>query len=238
MSQDRPISVYSPELLLGVAEQLQQSYVLIARQAEAAEAQSLPLSADSVRTSAEHALQVIDAFNTGLRTILSSRSEVIEPVGVAAVLYDTAQALQAQATQHDVRVRLDLDSRYQPVCAHRASLQAALIALGGALVEGLSSEPKATQTHELRLTAHQSRYGMVLGFYSKHVLPGVQLLRSEKSQPQDMQPFVSASHSKNSGIFTADALLGTMQASLTPSKHKSLHGIGVVLPKAHQLQMV
>ncbi len=230
--------ILTQHLLLTVVEQLKLPLINIARRAELAGSVPEPAALDTIRITADAALQLLDNYLLGVQLAGQGTSMFeTEPVSVAAVLHDAGNQLQPLAKAYGVQLDLQVDGRYGPVMAHRRGLQAALVSLGYALVEALPAQ-EAPQLR-LHMSAHRCRYGIVAGLYCETGRITAQALRlGRQLQGRARQPLNFLSHSTGAGVFVADAILHAMQVHLTASRHRHMYGLGAVLPLNPQLQFV
>lgn len=227
---------HNDELLLTVAEQLKLPLLQIARDAELAQLTQAD-ALQSIRGTADSALQLIDSFMLGLRLQNSDYQLAVEPVSVSAVLYDTSQRLSAIAKRYGVALDIHIAGRYGTVMAHHQALEAALVSLGTSLIEALPAE-QGTPV-QLQLATHRCRYGIVAGLYAAtNDLHNDILTRGRRLQGKARQPLAGLTHTSGAGVFIADSILQAMQLTLKVSRHNGLHGFGVVLPANQQLQLV
>lgn len=234
--QTQTSPILSQHLLLGLTEELKLPLLRIARRSE-----QLVLSGQTdlttIQTTADSALRLLDSYALGVRLALEQDNLAREPVSVSSVLYDTGQQLDALAKSYGVALQLNVAGRFEPVVAHRQGLQAALVALGAALIEALPAQE--TSQLSLQLATHRSRYGIVAGLYADTRQLATDVLRRGRAlQRRSRQPLVAVSHSSGAGIFIADAILEAMGLSLKTSRHQRLYGLGTVLQPNHQLRLV
>ena len=233
--------VLTQQLLLSVIDQIKVPLLTIARQAELGGIASGQGQADlnAIRITADSALLLLDNYLLGVRLASQHAGSIeTEPVSVAAVLHDAGEQLYPFAKTYGVTLDLQIDGKYGPVMAHRLALQAALVSLGYALVEALPAQESAQL--RLQLSAHRCRYGIVAGMYSnvQDISSSRALRLARLLQGRARQPLLTVSHSSAAGIFVADAILHAMRTKLSTSRHRHLHGLGVVLPLNPQLQLV
>ena len=236
---DKDLSpILTEHLLLSVIEQLKLPLLQIARQAEMATLQPGALDLGKVQTTADTALRLLDNYALGVQLAAQNGlTFTVEPVSVAAVLYDAGVALEPFAKAYGVHLDLQIDGKYGPVMAHRQALQAALVSLGHALVEALPALETPQLT--LQLSAHRCRYGIVAGLYCNTEQITTQALRlGRQLYGRARQPLGAVSHTNAAGVFVADAILHAMDTQLVVSRHHRLHGLGAVLPLNPQLQLV
>jgi hypothetical protein len=240
MSQGRQASgdqpILSQELLLNVAEELKLPLLQIARQAEQASLSGRAVSGE-IQATAETALRLLDNYALAVRLRLESERLDIEPVSVSSVLYDAGQQLDSYAKSYGVELELHIAGRYGTVMAHRQGLEAALVSLGGALIEALPAQESPRL--RLQLATHRSRYGIVAGLYSQTpALTNTALQRGRRLQRHSRQPLLTLSHTSGAGVFVADAILQAMRLRLRASRHHRLYGLGTVLPPNNQTRLV
>jgi hypothetical protein len=228
-------AILSQQLLLSVAEELKWPLLQIARRAELGQT-----SADfaSIQTAADSALQLLDNYALSVRLQLAPQTFELEPVSVSSVLYDAGQRLNGLARFYGVDLELSIAGRYEPVMAHRAGLEAALVSLGTSLIEALPA--RGSSQLKLQLATHRCRYGIVAGLYSDDPKLTTQNLAIGRGLQvaNSRQPLPTLTHTAGAGIFVADTLFSAMRLRLTASRHNRLYGLGAVLPPTNQLQLV
>jgi hypothetical protein len=228
--------ILSQQLLLSVAEELKLPLLQIARQAEYCEGQS-QADLQSIRTTADAALRLLDNYALGVRLSLEPQLLEREAISVSSVLYDSGQQLDALAKNYGVELELHIAGKFGTVMAHRQGLQAALVSLGGALIEALPAL-EGTQL-KLQLATHRSRYGIVAGVYADtKQLSNQALQKGRRLQTHSRQPLLNLTHTSGAGIFVAESILQAMELKLTASRHHRLYGLGTVLQSNNQLQLV
>ncbi|HVX23951.1 MAG TPA: hypothetical protein VG992_01250 [Candidatus Saccharimonadales bacterium] len=231
-------SIASEQLLLTVAEQLKLPLLQIARQAEQAQLTGETSHQATIRSTAESALRLLDYYALGIRLHHQAGQLDMEPVSIAAVLYDAGQQLTGLARAYGVDLDLHIAGKFGPVIAHRQGLQAALVSLGAAFIEALPAHESTGQL-KLQLATHRCRYGIVAGLYTDDAqLTAAQLRQGRRLLAQSRQPLVGFSPSSGAGIFVADSILQAMQLRLRSSRHHGLFGLGAVLTPTNQLQLV
>jgi signal transduction histidine kinase len=234
------------QLFLAMAEELKLPLQYIARQAEL---QSLPMPQPAanrqeclqqIQTSADLTLQLLDSYLLSLRLSLQPASQLdMEPVSVSAVLQATAHQLRAVARQYGVTIEVHIQGRYEPVVAHRQALQAALIALGYAVIEALPAAHGGKAVQHMQLATHRTKQGIVAGIYGDlaALTPG-SLARAKQLHGHVRQPMVESMAGSAAGIFVADALLGAMSSRLRVGRFNKTPGFAVTLPALEQMQLV
>lgn len=222
-------------LLSALAEQLKMPLIQIARGAELAHKRNDAASYVDISYTADMALRLIDSYLLSIE-MQALPSLELEPVSISATLQDTAHALGQLARQYDTELVVDVKGKYQPVMAHRKSLESALMSLGYAFIESSSgSEDGRTVV----LGAHQSKGGLIVGTYgSQPAMNSNMLRRGNALFGTAKQPLPGLSSTAGAGVFVANALLRSMNAPLRSSRHSSLSGLAATFLPSHQLSLV
>lgn len=222
-------------LLRALAEQLKLPLLQIARNAELAQATRDTGSYADISYTADMALRLIDSYLLSVE-LQAQPSLQLEPVSVSAALQDTAHALSQLARQYDTDLVIDIKGRYQPVMAHRSSLESALTSLGYAFIESTAADE---QRHKVILGAHQSSKGLVVGAYGNQPkISSSALARSIALFGSAKQALPQLSGSAGAGVFIAHSLLRSINAPLHVSRHNTLSGVAATLSPSHQLSLV
>lgn len=222
-------------LLRALAEQLKLPLLQIAREAELASQSNDKTALNSISYTADMALRLVDSYLLSVQLQALPMLE-LEPVSVSAVLQDTAHRLNQLAKQYDCELEVHLSGKYEPVMAHRQSLEAAFATLGYAFIEAV---PDANQKHKIILGAHRSSKGLVAGVFGNQeglstdmYKRGMALFGTARQAVPVLTPHAGA------GIFVAESLLKNMQTPLHYSKHHKLSGLAATLIPSQQLQLV
>lgn len=222
-------------LLKALAEQLKLPLLQIAREAELATMTNDPKALGSISYTADMALRLVDSYLLSVQLQALPTLE-LEPVSVSAVLQDTAHRLNQLAKQYDCELEVHLSGRYEPVMAHRQSLEAAFATLGYAFIE---SVPNADQKHKVILGAHRSNKGLVAGIFGGQDGMSADMYKRGMAlfgTARQAVPGISA-HS-GAGVFVAESLFKNMETSLQVSRHNKLSGLAATLIQSQQLQLV
>ena len=225
-------------LLHALAEQLKLPLLQISRQAELVSLTNDLAALDTVRMTANSALQLLDNYLLSTRLNGGQVEVALEPVSLSAVLQDTAQHLYEVAGLYQCELELHLAGRYEPVMAHRAGLEAALTSLGYVFIEAQSAQPHKRRP-VVTLAAHRSRWGIVGGLYAD--LEGLSTdmyTRAQTLYGRARQPLTQLSASNGAGVFVADALLSSMSANLRIAHHRKLTGLAATFQPSKQLSLV
>lgn len=226
-------------LFLALAEELRLPLQQILRQSELG--RLLPDSKDSlqaIQSTSRTTLQLLDGYLLSLRLASDPQERFcIEPVCVSEILHDTSEQLSSMAEQYDVTLEVHIQSKYEPVMAHRQALKMAFVSLGYALIEAL---PAASTTQlSLQLAVHRTKYGIVAGIYcNSELLTPQAFRRAQYLRGQVRQPLVGISHGAGAGIFVAEAILQAMSSKLRVGRYQKLPGFAVTLPSSQQLVLV
>jgi signal transduction histidine kinase len=226
-------------LFLALAEELKLPLQQILRQSELGKLQQSPQeNLHTIQTTAQTTLQLLDGYLLSLR-LASEPDEkfAVEPVCVSEILHDASLQLAEIAEQYDVTLHVHIQSRYEPVMAHRLALKTAFVNLGYALIEALPA--MGTSQLNLQLAAHRTKYGIVAGMYcDAETLTPQAFRRAQYLYGQVRQPLVGISPSAGAGIFVADAILQAMSSKLRVGRYQKLPGFAVTLPPSQQLALV
>lgn len=222
-------------LLRALAEQLKLPLLQIAREAELAKQTNDQSVLTSINYTADMALRLVDSYLLSVQLQALPMLE-LEPVSVSAVLQDTAHRLNQLAKEYHCDLEVHLSGKYEPVMAHRQSLEAAFSTLGYAFIEAV---PRAEEKHRIILGAHRTRNGLVAGVFgsqeglsSDMYKRGMALFGTARQSVPGLTPHAGA------GIFVADSLLKNMQTPLHLSRHNKLSGLAATLIPSQQLQLV
>lgn len=222
-------------LLRALAEQLKVPLVHIARNAELGQVKKDDTVLSTIESSAEMALRLIDSYLLSIR-LQSLPSLELEPVSVSAVLQDTAHRLYGMAKQYDCDLDIRIAGKYEPVMAHRESLEAAYMSLGYSFIE---SAPQQDLAHQVIFAAHKSSQGLVAGVFGEQPQLSADMFRRARAlYGSSRQAMPTMSGNNGAGVFVADALLGVMAAKLRTARHNKLQGLAATLLPSRQLQLI
>ncbi len=207
----------------------------IAREAEFATEVTEPHALRSISYTADMALRLVDSYLLSVQLQALPVLE-LEPVSVSAMLQDTAHRLNVLAKQYDCELEVHLSGKYEPVMAHRQSIEAAFATLGYSFIE---ATPASDKTHRVVLGAHRSHRSLVAGIYGNQPDLSADMYRRGKALfGTARQALPSMSPSAGAGIFVADSLLKNMDTPLHVSRHNSLAGLAATLSPSQQLSLV
>ncbi len=227
------------QTLRSIAEQLKVPLMYLARQAELNQQQENAQAASfkTMQTHADMALRLVDSYLLGLDLSGQQTTLELEPVPIAAALYDVAHDLTPLAKQRNTDIELVLAGKYGQVMAHPAGLRAALYGLGFVLSEVVHPE-KIRNT--LKIAAHRTRNGIVTGLYIDGSADAQTTLRAGNiSQNLGMrQPFAQLTAGTGAGVFVADTIFDAMQTKLRFGSFRNQQGLAATLQPSKQLQLV
>lgn len=228
-------AVQHEHVLRILAEQLKLPLLQIARGAEKAQTAPSVEALQTIETTADMALQLIDSYLLSVKLAALPTLE-LEPVSVSATLQDTAHALDKLARLHGCELELSLAGKYEPIMSHRSGFEAAFTALGYAFIEAIPMEE--TGKPRVVLGAHRSSKGLVAGLYSSSDINAEQLKRGRVMVGSARQPLPQFSAHGGAGVFVADSLFAAMNTRLHSSRHESLGGLAATLMPSRQLALV
>lgn len=226
-------------VLRSVAEQLKTPLMIIARQAELQHRTQQSVSSEEIKATqlqADIALRLVDSYLLGLDLIDQQMEIALEPVPIAALLYDIAHELTPIAKQNNTRVELEVAGKYGQIMGHAAGLRAALHGLGAVMSE-VSSD---TQPVVIKIAAHKRPTGIVVGIYSS-VAEQMQASLIEARQAQKhyrRQSLVGMSSGSGAGVLVADAIFSAMHTPLRAGRYKKQQGLAATFMPSQQLQLV
>ena len=181
-------------------------------------------------------MALLEGYSMTLRLQQGMEVPVVVPMAAPTLLKDTVRVLAPYAAQFGVQIELDISPRLEPILTDRAVLQSALISLGQVFImaHAETEEPKP-----VRLAAHKSRHGIVVGFYGYGIEMSAAALRRARSlRGKVYQPYSKFVSGPASGIFVADGLLHTVAAQLHAARYHNVAGLAVTMPACNQLQLV
>lgn len=226
-------------VLRSVAEQLKTPLMIIARQAELQYRTNQTVSPEEVKatqTQADIALRLVDSYLLGLDLIDQQMEIALEPVPIAALLYDIAHELTPIAKQNNTTIELDVAGKYGQIMGHAAGLRAALYGLGSVM----SEIPLDTSLRSIKIAAHKRPTGIVVGVYSgaaeqmQSALAGARQAQKQYRR----QSLVGMSSGSGAGVLVADAIFSAMNTSLRAGRYKKKQGFAATFMQSQQLQLV
>ena len=233
--------VKQERLLNNLAEQMKLPLLQIARLAELSQLDRVnsQVSLANIEVTAEGALKLLDNYLLSIKLAGMTGKLQLEPVSVSAALQSTAHELTKLAQQSDCELQLHLSGRYEPVMAHQAGLEAALICLGYAFIE---SQPKSENDTKpvIKLAAHRGKQGIVAGLFTgaDDNFNATMYRRGRGLYGHAIQPLANFMASSGAGVFVADSLLTSMSAKLRVAHHQKFAGLAATLRPSKQMVLV
>ncbi len=225
-------------LLKSVADELKLPLMHIARQSELAGMgrTSAQETLVGVGQSARSALELVDSYLLGLQLAENQQLLELEPVSAASVIYDVAGRLEEIARRRGVSLAVELPVSLDPVMAHRAGLQSALLSLGTAVI---SAQPQVDKPLTVTLAAYRARGGIITGLYAEGLgISPAELRAAERLTGGRRQPLRRFSAGPSAGIFVAQNILRSMASNLKAVRYHKQSGLAAVLTPSQQLKLV
>ena len=240
VQQDEQHTSVDGRLLQAVVENMKLPLLQVARQAELARMSgSTDTNFSSIELTADTALRLLDNYLLSTRLASRRGSIEFEPVSVSAVLTDIAHQLSKLADQQQCELQVNISGRYEPVIAHRAGLEAALISLGYVFIEARSAQPVSSGKRIIRLGAHRGKNGIVAGIFTDSDSISIDMYKRAHSlyghTRQSLPGLVAGS---GAGVFVADSLLETMSTRLRVAHHQKFSGLAATLNPSKQLSLI
>lgn len=225
------------QALIMLAEELKLPLLQIARLSEDAQNESSQESLEAIGLTVQSAQKLVDGLLLSLKLYTTEQPQ-LQPVGLGAVLQDTAHSLSAYAAQRNCRLQLHLGPRSPIVVADPVVLRAAMVSLGLMYIDAGSHQDQDGPT-VITLAAHRSRWGMVTGLYSEQSGLSTELYRRARQLfGQADRPLSQFTSGSGAGAVIADVLLQTMSSHLHVSHHQKQSGLAATLLPSQQLNLV
>ncbi len=226
-------------LLNALAEQMKLPLLQIARRAELARGNNdTALALETIELTADNALKLLDFYLLSTKLARAQPYLQLEPVSLSAVLSDSAHELAWLAKRYNCELELHLSGKYEPVMAHKAGLEAALISLGYVFIEAQSGQ-NTGQRSLIKLAAHRSHGGIVAGMFANlEGLGSSMYKKAHELYGHARQPLIQLTSSTGTGVFVADSLLSSMSAHMHVARHQKLTGLAATFPPSRQTSLV
>lgn len=190
----------------------------------------------TVRDISQASLQLLEGYSMTLRLQSGADEPVVAPLATATLLHDTALLLEPYAKQFGVQIELDVATRIEPILSDKLILQSALLSLGQVFIR---AHAETENPKPIRLAAHKTRYGIVIGLYGHGLdMTNATLRRARGLQGKAVQPYSQFVSGPASGVFVADGLLRTVASQLHAARYHNVSGLAATLPGCQQLQFV
>lgn len=226
------------QLFISVADGICHTLLQMNRLSEVAGADTAEQKAhwQTVHDITRASLALLESYSLTLRLQQGLESPIVAPVATAVLLRDTAKLLEPYAAQFGVQIELDVSSRLGPILSDRVVLQSALISLGQVFI---AAHAETERPKPIRLAAHKTRYGIVVGLYGHGIeMSSAALRRARSLRGKAFQPYAQFVSGPASGVFVADGLLNTVAAQLHAARYHNVAGLAVTMPACDQLQLV
>jgi light-regulated signal transduction histidine kinase (bacteriophytochrome) len=228
----------SPEQVLrGLARELTQPLLYIARQAEFSsdEPDNQASSFLTIERAANSALRLIDSYLLSAQSEYGQKQLTLQTIGVGSVLYDVAHELRDNAKAAGYVIEVDVGYA-KPIMTDVVALRASLACLGTLLM----SAPKESKYKSIRLVAYKrDANSCVAGIFGTDIsLNRQDLKRARRLQGASHMALGSLSSGSGVHFALADSLAQAIGAELCFARRRGLAGLGLVLPKSQQLQLV
>lgn len=234
----KPNNKGQEQLFISLADGVSHALLQIARLSESAQAARRQSGKQwqSVHDISQATMQLLEGYSLTLRLQQGLQTPVAEPVAAKVLLAETARLLRPYAEQYGVQIELDVSSRLEPVLSDRLVLQSALLSLGQVFV---MANAEREDPQPVRLAAHRSRYGIVVGVYGQGLeMTSAALRRARSLRGKALQPYSQFVSGAASGVFVADGLLESVASKLHASRYHNTSGLAATIPACRQLQIV
>lgn len=218
-------------LFASLAEQVKLPFVQILHESELiGDSQETRL----IREISRSALCLIDGYL--LQARLQVESELmLDSVSISSLLHEVSESLQDYAKAHDCELTLEVKGRFGPVNANREAFLSALKNLGYSMIDATSGLKHKTVTLLVRKQAR----GISAGVYAPVPQLTADLVdRAKQLEGNSHQPFSGLLGTNGAGVFVADKLLDTMQASMRVARSGQLTGLAATFTPSQQLALI
>ncbi len=227
------------QLFINVAEGISHTLLQVSRLSEVARTETPERQTtrwQTVQDVTAASLALLEGYAMTLRLQQGMESPVVAPVATAVLLHDTARLLAPYAKQYGVQIELEVSSKLGPILSDRLVLQSALVSLGQVFI---MAHAETEQPKPIRLAAHKTRYGIVVGLYGYGIeMSAAALRRAHTLRGKAFQPYTQLVSGPASGVFVADGLLRSVAAQLHAARYHNVAGLAVTVPACNQLQLI
>lgn len=233
--QSGPLS--SPQQVLqGLARELKNPLLFIARQAEFSAKQSDQSGFLSIEQSAQEALQLIDSYLLSARSEYGQKQLDLEPINIGSILYDVAQNISGVAKKHNFEVQVSAGYSH-PVMADK---QVAISALS-CLSQIILTPNDDNKARIIRLSSFQRSSGQVVaGVFAtgSSGFTGVDIKKALNLQGNSQLALKGGATVSGVQLALAGNLANAMGGQVTPLKRFRTKGLGLEFIKSEQLVLV
>ncbi len=237
MGDKQKLSVASDQnvrLLRALAEELKLPLLQIARGSELARISNQPEQLKDIEVTADAALRLIDSYLFSTQVLVGQQSLSLEPVSVAASMYDTAQYLRNMSKLYDCDIDVSVSGKCGLAMAHPTGLQAALTSLAYSIINtSTGKKPR------ILLTAKKTTEGILAGVVATNSdITKDALSIARKLYGDARRPMAGFTHNNGAGIYVADALFAAMASELKVSSGRGKAGFIATLLPSQQLVLL
>ena len=229
------------DLFLNLLQNIQHSILNISNQVDVIKLTKNHNNLDVIKNLSQNTNHLIENYSLMINLLQNQQELSLEPVSLAAILYDVVNNLQSLAADYGVNLVFNNEGKFFPVLSNYVVLEVSLTSLGISLIEALPALI-VDQSRQIELFAaiHRSKYGLVVGLYfdDQPILSQYLINKSQKILRKSKQPLPMLSYSPASGLFLAKNILNFMNLDLKSSKHRNRYGVGVILPPIKQLAFI
>ena len=229
------------DLFLNLLQNIQHSILNISNQVDVIKLTKNHNNLDVIKNLSQNTNHLIENYSLMINLLQNQQELSLEPVSLAAILYDVVNNLQSLAADYGVNLVFNNEGKFFPVLSNYVVLEVSLTSLGISLIEALPALI-VDQSRQIELFAaiHRSKYGLVVGLYfdDQPILSQYLINKSQKILRKSKQPLPMLSYGPASGLFLAKNILNFMNLNLKSSKHHNRYGVGVILPPIKQLAFI
>lgn len=210
--------------LRGLAFELQNPLINIARQAELAES-------GEIQQTAERALALIDSYLLSAQTEYGQVMLDLEPATIGSVLYDASVRLRQPAARKNIELVTD-DRTAEPVMTHRKALVSILSVFGNSLMD-------IAESRRLVLRGYKTRNGLHgIGVFADADIRQEDVDRAMELQGKAHMPFSKIDGASHVSLAIAGGLCRAVGGEMKAKRMGKLSGLATELPPSEQLAFV
>lgn len=215
--------------LRGLAYELKEPLINIARQAELGDSESYL----NIRQTAEQTLVLIDSYLLNARTEYGQVMLELAPASIGSVFYDVSAQLSSRAKQGNISLLLE-DSTNQPVMTHRPALTSILSVFGSSLM-GLAG----AGSQKIVFRGYKTRAGKVgVGMFTKAKISRLDIKKALDLQGKAHMPFAGVNGHSHVSLAVAEGLCRAIGGEMTVKHMGALSGLATELPRSEQLAFI
>jgi len=229
-------SIHQQRILRNVAEDMKTPFLRILSQAQLGKiTQEVDLG--FIETTADAALKMLDSFIISTQVYNGQQQLALQPVSVAAAMYDTTQYLHRLAQLQGCELEVRAPRSVGLAMANPLALQAALTGLGYSFIHALGK--KTSKRQIIIFTAKLTKDGVQAGIFSPELeMPAEALHQARRLKGNARQSMPGVMQGSGAGILVADTLFEAMDATLKTARYRSGGGLVATLLPSHQLALL